>query len=311
MRPPWNKPCPASGTGVHGWIFYAAKCCFESGIPEAVSVDLIEAALTRPQTPGDEVEKTVEAAYNGRSTGGGMRWPERDLNATTAILEAGRGISALEEKSPVTKPGQNDVLMSLFPDGELVCIGRTVASAQVEELKFPCDYSAAQFIVPNPMTARTGLTQDGRTTARSLSNTGRRRWLIIECDFSEEDQDRTGFSSFDLCAAVIHRLSDYRPPAVVVHSGGKSLHSWFPVLPGEDETPSTGGLWLFMALAVRLGADPKMWTRCQWARMPWGTRRTFEGTPKLGEDGAPILQRVIYFDPAVSWRAIEEKSHES
>jgi len=72
------------------------------------------------------------------------------------------------------------------------------------------------------------------------------------------------------------------PLALAVHSGGKSVHAWFPC-PGltDDQVRP------FMARAVRLGADKATWTRCQFVRMPDGMR----------DNGN--RQRVHYFAPNV------------
>ena len=83
-------------------------------------------------------------------------------------------------------------------------------------------------------------------------------------------------------------MAGYAPLALVVHSGGKSLHGWFYC--HEQPEPA---LRKFMAYAVSLGADRATWTRSQFVRLPAGQRDT----------GA--RQSVFYFDPA----AIFEKEN--
>jgi hypothetical protein len=114
-----------------------------------------------------------------------------------------------------------------------------------------------QVIVPNPMTQRIGLTQEGRESEHTLSNTGPRRFLVIEFDSGSID---------DHAALLIHLIG--RAPMVLgVHSGGKSLHGWF-YCADQPEEP-----WRqFMNCAVSLGADPATWTRSQFVRMPDGIR---------------------------------------
>jgi hypothetical protein len=117
------------------------------------------------------------------------------------------------------------------------------------------------------MTARFGLTQEGKESAHALSNTGRRWYLVIE-------QDR---GTVDKQAAVLYHLAQQAPLALAVHSGSKSLHGWFYCLGQTEER-----LRIFMRDAVSLGADIATWTRSQFVRMPGGRR----------EDGE---HQVVYF----------------
>ena len=91
-----------------------------------------------------------------------------------------------------------------------------------------------------------------------------------------------GISIADLCAALHVYLAQFAPLAMVVHSGGKSLHGWF-YCEGQSEEM----LFRFMRYAVSIGGDPMTWTRSQFVRMPDGTRDT------------GVRQRVHYFNPEV------------
>ena len=201
-------------------------------------------------------------------------------------------------------PAQAEVIGCLFKPDELVCFGCMVEQPEVIHMQAPATApDSAQYIVPSPMSALQGPTKAGKQSARSLSNTGPRRWLVIECDFSAEDAATLGAAStLDACAAVLLRLSEFRSPVLVVHSGGKSLHGWFPVVPGEPEIPEESSLWRFMAYAVRLGADRATWCRSQWVRCPGGTRRDAAGRVLMNADGGPIKQEVLYFNPAAAKR---------
>ena len=121
------------------------------------------------------------------------------------------------------------------------------------------------------MTARTGKTRDGRDSWRCLENTGRRRFLVVESDTGTKPEQ----------AAILARLAklwDAIPLVLVVDSAGKSLHGWFDV---RNVSERRTRLWFEMA--VMLGADPHTWTRCQWVRMPGGTRLFGDGTTKRQE----------------------------
>ena len=74
-----------------------------------------------------------------------------------------------------------------------------------------------QFIVPSPMTSRTGRTQEGKVSEHTLENTGPRRYLVVEQDQGTIDEQ----------ASVLIYLAKFAPLAIVVHSGSKSLHGWF------------------------------------------------------------------------------------
>jgi hypothetical protein len=110
-----------------------------------------------------------------------------------------------------------------------------------------------------------------------LSNTGPRRFLIVEFDFDASDSDEEarllerlaieGRDVRDLCAALLLRLAEKAPLALAVHSAGKSLHGWFYCAGVPEQR-----VWGFFNHAVSLGADQANWTRSQFARMPDGLR---------------------------------------
>jgi hypothetical protein len=122
------------------------------------------------------------------------------------------------------------------------------------------------------MTARKGVTQDGKPSNRSLLNTGSRRFLIVEQDQGTTDEQ----------AAVLLHLASHWPLALVCHSGGKSLHGWF-----YCHRQPENRIERFMRYAVSIGADPATWLRCQFVRMPEGIR----------EDGA--RQQIYFFNPSL------------
>lgn len=152
------------------------------------------------------------------------------------------------------------------------------------------------FIVPSPMTARTGLTKEGKVSAHSLDNTGPRRFLVIEFDLKEADKKghdtkdaafirwaaNRGQSISDISAALLLHLAERAPLALAVHSGGKSIHGWFSAHGRPEEL-----LRRFISYAVSLGADRALWTRSQFVRMPDGTR----------DNGN--RQTVFFFNPEV------------
>jgi hypothetical protein len=122
------------------------------------------------------------------------------------------------------------------------------------------------------MSAKFGVTKGGKKSQHTLSNTGPRRFLVIEQDSGSLDEQ----------AAVLAHLAKKAPLALVVHSGGKSLHGWF-----FCEGRSEESLRQFMNGAVTIGADSATWPPLQFVRMPDGLR-----------DGG-ARQVIHYFNPEV------------
>ena len=108
-----------------------------------------------------------------------------------------------------------EIVDTLFPGNPLLCCGKSnseFATRSREEWRGKL--AAMQFIVPCPMSARTGRTQDGKESEHTLENTGPRRFLVIEQDTGTVDEQ----------AAILVHLAERAPLALAVHSGSKSLH---------------------------------------------------------------------------------------
>jgi hypothetical protein len=125
------------------------------------------------------------------------------------------------------------------------------------------------------MLTRYGTTQDGKQSEHTLSNTGNRRFLVIEQDSGTADEQ----------AAVLLHLAENAPLALAVYSGSKSIHGWF-ACQGEPEDK----LFRFMHYAVAIGADRSTWCRSQFVRMPDGLR----------DNGS--RQTVFFFNPRMASR---------
>jgi hypothetical protein len=248
-------------------------------------------------------------------------WPSVDVGSIDKIVRGGATLETLRSLSPVkldTRPlSAADAIDVLFPGDPLLCCGHSCKTATTRRKSAWRNIGQFQFLVPSPMTNMSGLNMQGRRSARCLDNTGPRRFLVVEFDFKPDvadceasiakctatgtsvsaqhlnDLDKArlvagliadGVTVLDMCAALIVDLSKFVKPALVVHSGGKSLHSWY-YCEGAEETR----LRLFMEHTVSLGSDPATWTRCQLVRMPGGQR-----------DSGPaqnVPQRIQYFDP--------------
>ena len=164
------------------------------------------------------------------------------------------------------------VLDQLFAGGGLLCLGHDKSNGATWDREHWRGHEAdCQFIVPSRMTAATGRNSSGQESYRCIENTGPREYLVIESDIGTNKYEQ---------ARLISYLATKAPLALVVDSGGKSLHGWF-----DCRGVPSYRVARFMQFAVWLGADHHLWIPCQWVRMPGGTR-----------DGG-ARQHVLYFRP--------------
>ena len=226
--------------------------------------------------PEREIGEALRLAYDRAATRGAAKrsrvaWPVFDERARSTAAAAA---PALFDGVTDTGLTADEALRGLFAPGERVCCGwiceRPIIRPAGEWLPRA---STAQFIVPNPMKAAQGMTKDGRPSARCQDNVAERRFVVAEFDdaaFGKPQQARVASA---LAAAL--------PLAMVVDSGGKSLHAWF-----DCRGRHPNGVAALFAAAVKLGADKTRWDPCGWVRMPGGLRR---------RDGAVTRQKILYF----------------
>jgi hypothetical protein len=267
---------PPRGRG-HHWLFRFALH-FRHYHTEEACYRLLRAcadAWGDRSVPDVEVRKSVRKAYSitheeARVTAS-IPWPEPSQEAIARVLA---GTAPSFGLAPLDLTAQR-VLPALFDYDELVCAGYAQSeggTATLQELAVNAD--RYQYVVPSPMSGRTAANQEGGQSFRCLENTGPRRYLVVEGDVAAKEEQ----------AKILTHLSGFLPLALAVDSGGKSLHGWFWAASVPEPT-----LRLFMEYAVHLGADPHTWVRCQWVRMPGGTRYA---------DGAALRpQPIVYAHP--------------
>jgi hypothetical protein len=275
---------PTAGTGFHLWLFRAARALWSCGRGENEIRAILENAASTcgryvPEREIDDAVRNSRVSASQPFTGTYHAWPAfNDELRKTTIVESQCSLVDLWEASPVkftdNKVHAEEIIDVLFAGNPLLCCGKTQADFDTKPRnEWRGELSGLQFIVPSPMITWRGLTREGHESAHSLEGTGPRRFLVVEQDIGTVDEQ----------AGVLWRLACHAPLALVVHSGGKSIHGWF-FCSGQDEEKV---LRPFMRYAVSLGSCRSTWTKSQFCRMPDGQR------------GDGRRQAVYYFHPEV------------
>jgi len=307
--------------GIHAHLFDLAlflKNWSGEKITPSEAVDLIDRKFhqssQRRKLQRNEVENAVSNAFNssGIKTKGSKYifkpkrtktspesvWPE-SLNGLgveeackrsvkQAIEDYSWSVEAMMEDSPVqaTDWPSAEILGQLHSPSDLICCG-TLYKPRTRELTYWLENGiSGDLFCPNPMRAEKGINLSGKLSERCRDNTGRRKFLVYECD------DTT--LGFDAKAALIRCLWEKTEAKLrmIVHSGGKSLHAMFEA--SDDEEIN----WQFMNLAVKYGGDPRMYWPEQLSRLPNAHRLSHKpGEYKLDENGNKIRQECLYLDP--------------
>jgi hypothetical protein len=221
-----------------------------------------------------------EGATQDEQDGDYVRRPRvvRDVDAIAQALRSGVTVTTLARLSPHKDVGlpSGDVLNILFPPRTMLCLARSLPTATVDHIERWHRIAARRpWIVPSPMTNVRGKNKRGELTARSLDNTGPRRYAVIEFDWGTVDEQAA------MIAAINRAYGDRL--VMVMWSGGKSLHSWWWC--GGDEAWAQA----FFDFACSLGADPATRVRCQLVRTPNAMR---------DKDERQVRQQVLFLNPA-------------
>ena len=302
-------PFPVDGVNTH--CLTLANHCHLKGVDPGAAIELIM-RMGGNLRPGrtlklTEVKRAVEKAYSSPIQSNpkwkalekkNPKWPVFDQAlADRIVADIGATVADIEAASPINlsrfargRAGVAEYLVwHLFPGDPWICVGRSMAEFMTRRKSFfgfdpqqPAkarhDLHTQALIVPSPMRAQTGITQDGRTSEHTKDATGPRCFIVAEFD-GEPDKDRQ--------ASLIVELARSMPLVMALESGGKSIHSFFYV---ADKDGAHTRRWF--DYAVSLGADRALWTRSQFARMPGGTRH------KPGDPTHGAFQRPFYFNPS-------------
>jgi hypothetical protein len=262
---------PRAGEGVHGWLFQMARQ-LHAHLPAGEIVALLEKRVgdCGRRVPRNEIVAAVQNSIGCAWQPSGKpapvqpfsKWPPVNQEQREAIIRDGGGLADLWELSPVRieDNGQltEEIVGRLFPGNPLLCCGKSNHEFDTRPREdWRGILAELALIVPSPMSAITGLTKESKESKHTLSNTGPRRFLVVEFDTGTPDDH----------AALLLHLAGYAPMVCALHSGGRSMHGWFLVHDQPDEK-----VVRFFRYAASLGADRATWTRSQFVRMPDGTR---------------------------------------
>ncbi len=256
------------GCGFNPSLISVARGLFFSAIGQTRAIKLMtERAEFLGVAPRrmHEILRAVGKVYHaaafqtGERNGDGWAAIKADVPRTEKLCETGITAHQLKRSGPVDPATLRTwpLLRALFPDRKtLLCLGNDERSVVVIHRDAELHPENLQFIVPNGMTSFTGCNKDGIITTRALSNTGPRRFLVVEFDFSYFDRSgkhRTiwydtlgrlhamGRTPQDMCASLLSELSMSEQAAgvcrlaLVVFSGNKSLQGWFYVAGKTDQ----------------------------------------------------------------------------
>jgi len=279
--------CPDEGQGVNNWTIRTAWQLRKDGINAEQAYSILLGRTTRAESwvAEAEIARAIETVYRTKSKASTRKarpkWPQRQKEAIEAIIKSPVALDDFRNNSPSsTGISPFEALDLLFPGDPTLCLGKRPDRIDTRpKSNWEQDIMKCQLVVPNTMTQRTGLTQSGRESLRCLENTGPRRFLVVEQDptawegLDEESKskyvDEHDYKTHQLSnqATILTHLTMHVPLACAVFSGSKSLHGWFFV---ENLTESQQ--IRFFRYCVQLGADPAMWTKCQFTRLPGGRR---------------------------------------
>lgn len=276
----WASKPMRPGEGLHVDIFRAAILMLEERIPEDVVFEFLRQAANRVtdrHVPDREIHGAIQSAKD-RLAGGKIetsRWPAYSEQLRSEIVSRSNvSVADLGAMSEALSQDPWFYLCQLYRDDEFVCLGEMASvffTKRRKDLFHSVQTSKFEYVNPSPMTEEFGFTKDGVVSAHTLDNCGPKTYQVVEFDHGQISDH----------AAIHWWLAGFAPLIMLVYSGGKSLHGWYNV-----RNMNEVDVLSFFSRAVQVGADPKMWSRCQFSRLPAGLNR------KTGK-----AQTVVLFEP--------------
>lgn len=261
----WLDEDTSECDSLHRDLFTSANYLIEEGREEHQIYEFMRKACDKVNerfVSDREIKSAIRCAYKYKkgeiSTESFLR-PEpdfqrqvRDYYSDIDLMGYARSVGAKTIQNP------SYYIETLFEEHELICFGlemnRPLTISRQEALANVDNY-AIPYVVPSPMTAPTGKSEEGVESARTKENTGRRRYLVVEFDYSDKPHQ----------LAYHYWLNSVIPCEFIVFSGGKSFHGWYKVEQYSEQNTRN-----FFNYAVMLGADRVTWSKCQLCRLPAG-----------------------------------------
>src|SRR5205823_615460 len=183
---------PRSGEGFHLWLFRAARALWKCSRTEDEIYAVLEnaAVICGRYVQQREIQDAIRNSYAAGLRPARLRcrsWPAVNREQHEAIVANGTGLVDLWETSPVcfedNAPHTEQIIDRLFPGNPLLCCGKSNSDFDTKPREqWRGELSALQLMVPNAMSAVTGITMSGRESRHALSNTGPRSFVIVEFD---------------------------------------------------------------------------------------------------------------------------------
>jgi hypothetical protein len=235
-------------------------------------------------------QRAAEILGLANFSGSAIKWPKPEPELIHEEWQAfvDWPLAQWESISPARASEPKDGLSEVFLPKALVCYGPKKDVHFVSKLGEGLYQIAKrmQHVVPNPAKAPFVNFADGKTSRKCVENFPERRFLIVEFDRSKIDPaGKLPLARLlDLQAALhAHLEAEWAPLSLLVFSGHKSLHGWYPTV-GVDESKVLD----LLRYACRLGADHSLSAKSFFTRMPCGTH----------ENGR--RQSVHYLNPGTS-----------
>ncbi|MDB4780649.1 hypothetical protein OAG44_01100 [bacterium] len=264
---------PPPENGVNAWTLSTARKCRNLGISRDSTESLIKAFEPLLRDGRDfkfnEVENAVNKAFSTNLKTEAsrvsdpisrMQWDSVLTSEIHTLFGKGpddwRAIS-LPHPEKLTPKEVLEIIMKPSPES-LICVGYKNGdygfkriTKEFQEFK---SLEKLSYVIPAYMTAKAGKTQSGKTSAGAKSNTGDRIYNVVDLDDPPPEEH----------SSILWKLAEFRKPDLVLRTGGKGLHGWFPVSGDDDH---------FWHAAVLLGADVRIYkNKSQLVRLPNGTR---------------------------------------
>lgn len=281
-----NTPYDPKRNSLHRDIFAAAMYFAEEGWPKEKSFAVMRAAADKVDeriVPDRELTSAIDCAveFASGNRSAYVRWPQlqESCMAEAIARNASTAGQVIEEAKRQPSRHRVEILRSIYRDEDIVCIGIDARNFYTERLGKVLEFfkggGLAEYINPSPMSALSGVTKEGKISQHCEANTGPKVFQVVEFDFGDPRNH----------VAIHLHLASLLPLMMLVYSGGKSVHGWYRLTTEAEALP-------FFAEACSLGADPKMWGKSQFSRMPGGLNPKHNRT-----------QKVLYFDERYSRRA--------